>query len=105
MEYRATPLDEIAPRVRAARSAFASASTQPEAWRRAALLRLRDLLVERESQKGMVIGKGGALLKAVGIAVREQLPEGAYLELRVRVEPKWQQRRDRVDRVLGDDQD
>ena len=53
----------------------------------------------------MVIGKGGALLKAVGIAVREQLPEGAYLELRVRVEPKWQQRRDRVDRVLGDDQD
>ena len=50
MEYRATPLDEIAPRVRAARSAFASASTQPEAWRRAALLRLRDLLVERESR-------------------------------------------------------
>lgn len=64
-----------------------------------------EILVERESQKGMVIGKGGALLKAVGIAVREQLPEGAYLELRVRVEPKWQQRRDRVDRVLGDDQD
>jgi GTPase len=35
-----------------------------------------EILVERESQKGMVIGKGGALLKDVGIAARRQLPEG-----------------------------
>ena len=33
-----------------------------------------EILVERESQKGMVIGKGGSVLKEVGIAVREQLP-------------------------------
>ena len=62
-----------------------------------------EILVERESQKGMVIGKGGAMLKAVGIAVREQLPEGVYLELRVRVDQKWQHRRDRVDRLLDMD--
>ena len=45
-----------------------------------------EILVERESQKGMVIGKGGAVLKAAGIAVREQLPEGAFIELFVKVE-------------------
>ncbi|MEI8127164.1 MAG: GTPase Era [Actinomycetota bacterium] len=58
-----------------------------------------EILVERESQKGMVIGKGGALLKDVGIAVRRQLPEGAFLELRVRVESQWQKRDDILDRL------
>jgi GTPase len=57
-----------------------------------------EILVERESQKGMVIGKGGHLLKDVGIAARRQLPEGLYLELRVRVEPGWQKRDDILDR-------
>ena len=40
-----------------------------------------EILVERESQKGIVIGKGGAVLKEVGTRVRAQLPEGAFLEL------------------------
>jgi GTP-binding protein Era len=57
-----------------------------------------EILVERESQKGMVIGKRGQLLKDVGIAARSQLPEGMYLELRVRVEPGWQKRDDVLDR-------
>jgi GTP-binding protein Era len=57
-----------------------------------------EILVERESQKGMVIGKHGQLLKDVGIAARSQLPEGMYLELRVRVEPGWQKRDDVLDR-------
>ncbi|MGH3733554.1 MAG: GTPase Era [Acidimicrobiales bacterium] len=57
-----------------------------------------EILVERESQKGMVIGHGGQLLKDVGIAARRQLPEGLYLELRVRVEPGWQRREDVLDR-------
>ncbi|MGC8510371.1 MAG: GTPase Era [Acidimicrobiales bacterium] len=57
-----------------------------------------DILVERESQKGMVIGKGGQLLKDVGIAARRQLPEGIFLELRVAVEPGWQRRDDALDR-------
>ncbi len=51
-----------------------------------------EILVERESQKGIVIGKKGAVLKAVGIAVRKQLPEGAYLELQVKVDKDWQRR-------------
>jgi GTP-binding protein Era len=57
-----------------------------------------EILVERESQKGMVIGKGGQLLKDVGIAARRQLPEGCFLELKVSVEPGWQKRDDILDR-------
>jgi GTP-binding protein Era len=60
-----------------------------------------EVLVERESQKGIVIGKGGGVLKAVGTAVREQLPPGAYLDLHVKVDKDWQRRMDRVDRLLG----
>jgi GTP-binding protein Era len=58
-----------------------------------------EILVERDSQKGIVIGKGGEVLKAVGTAVRKQLPPGAYLELYVRVEKRWQQRPDALDRL------
>jgi len=58
-----------------------------------------DIVVERESQKGMVIGKGGANLKSVGQKVRAQLPAGAYLELRVQVDKDWQRRPDRVERL------
>jgi len=49
-----------------------------------------EILVERESQKGIVIGKGGQVLKEVGIAVREQLPDGTFLELQVKVDKDWQ---------------
>ena len=58
-----------------------------------------EILVERESQKGIVIGKGGEVLKKVGIAVREQLPEGVFLELFVKVDKDWQRRPDRVERL------
>jgi GTPase len=58
-----------------------------------------EIVVERDSQKGIVIGKGGQRLKEVGTAVRHQLPEGAYLELFVRVEKHWQQREDALDRL------
>jgi len=58
-----------------------------------------EIVVERESQKGMVIGKGGALLKAVGTAARAQLPEGVFLELHVTVDKDWQRRPDRVERL------
>ena len=49
-----------------------------------------EILVERDSQKGIVIGKKGQVLKEVGSAVREQLPDGAYLELLVKVDKDWQ---------------
>jgi len=58
-----------------------------------------EILVERESQKGIVIGKGGEVLKKVGTAVREQLPEGAYIELFVKVDKDWQRRPKALDRL------
>ena len=51
-----------------------------------------EIVVERPSQKAIVIGKGGSMLKAVGTAVRPQLPEGAFLDLAVKVDKKWQDR-------------
>jgi len=58
-----------------------------------------EIIVERESQKGMVIGKGGSILKQVGQQARLQLPEGTFLALRVKVDKDWQRRPDRVDRL------
>jgi GTP-binding protein Era len=60
-----------------------------------------EILVERESQKGIVIGKGGSVLKDVGTAVRSQLPDGAYLELFVKVDKDWQRRPKALERLLG----
>ncbi|MFN8033081.1 MAG: GTPase Era [Mycobacterium sp.] len=52
------------------------------------------LYVERESQKGIVIGKGGARLKAVGTAARTQIEKllgtKVYLDLRVKIAKNWQ---------------
>ncbi|MDO9175387.1 MAG: GTPase Era, partial [Actinomycetota bacterium] len=58
-----------------------------------------EIIVERESQKGMVIGKGGLVLKEVGKLARAQLPEGVFLELFVKVDKDWQRKADRVERL------
>lgn len=58
-----------------------------------------EIVVERESQKAIVIGRGGEHLKSAGTAVRRLLPPGAYLELFVRVERRWQRREDMLDRL------
>jgi GTP-binding protein Era len=58
-----------------------------------------EILVERDSQKPIVIGKGGSVLKEVGIRVRAQLPPGAYLELKVKVEPNWQSKPGSLERL------
>ncbi len=51
------------------------------------------LFVERESQKGMVVGKGGWMVKAIGQHARARLEAligtPVYLDLRVKVLPKW----------------
>ena len=51
------------------------------------------LYVERESQKGVVIGKDGGTIKAIGAAARgkveELLGERVYLDLWVKVLSKW----------------
>jgi GTP-binding protein Era len=51
-----------------------------------------EILVERDSQKGIVIGKKGAILKRAGSLARAQLPAGTFLELFVTVDPNWQSR-------------
>ena len=58
-----------------------------------------EIIVERDSQKGMVIGKGGELLKKVGITARAQMPEGAFLELKVVVDKNWQRNAGKVQRL------
>lgn len=58
-----------------------------------------EILVEREAQKAIVIGRRGEVLKAAGTAVRQELPPGTYLDLVVRVERRWQRRRDALDRL------
>ena len=58
-----------------------------------------EIIVERDSQKAIVIGKGGEVLKAVGIAVNEELPEGTYLDLHVKVERHWQNREEMLNRL------
>jgi GTP-binding protein Era len=61
---------------------------------------LATIHVERESQKGIVIGKGGSMLKSIGSAAREQMQKliagKVYLELFVKVQPKWRQSRLRL---------
>jgi GTP-binding protein Era len=58
-----------------------------------------EIIVERDSQKAIVIGRGGEVLKEVGIAVRQSLPEGTYLDLHVKVERHWQNRAEMLDRL------
>jgi len=68
------------------------------------ILRLRaDISVERDSQKGIVIGRGGRVLKDAGTAARQELEAllgvRVYLETRVRVERDWQRRAHALDRL------
>ncbi|HLF57879.1 MAG TPA: GTPase Era [Thermoanaerobaculia bacterium] len=53
------------------------------------------LLVERESHKSILIGRGGAAIKSIGIAARKDLEEflgrKIHLDLRVRYEPDWRE--------------
>lgn len=56
--------------------------------------------VERGSQKGIIIGKKGSMLKQIGTEARKQIQKviagDVYLELFVKVEPKWRQSRMRL---------
>ena len=61
------------------------------------------IYVERDSQKGIVIGKGGSTLKRAGTETREELEilfgRKVYLELRVKVEKEWQRRPHALERL------
>ena len=61
------------------------------------------LIVERDSQKGIIIGKGGALIREAGSEARLEIETllGAkvFLDLRARVEKDWQQRPGMIERL------
>ena len=58
------------------------------------------IFVERDSQKGILIGKGGAMLKKVGTEARKDIEKffdkRVYLELFVKVEPNWRNRENKL---------
>jgi GTP-binding protein Era len=62
------------------------------------------IVVDRESQKPIVVGKGGDMVKRIGTAAREELERffsaRVYLELHVRVKSEWRED-DRVLTELG----
>jgi GTP-binding protein Era len=68
------------------------------------ILRLRaDITVERDSQRGIVIGRGGRVLRDAGTAARQELEAllgvRVYLETHVGVERDWQRRTHALDRL------
>src|SRR5690625_1387721 len=61
------------------------------------------IYVERESQKGIVVGRGGTLIRKIGVRSREKIEEFVdariYLDLWVKVLPKWRKRRGALRRL------
>lgn len=55
-----------------------------------------EIHMERESQKGLIIGKGGSMLKKIGTEARKELEElfkrKVFLQIQVRVDKNWKQR-------------
>lgn len=60
------------------------------------------IFVERDSQKGIVIGQGGAMLKQIGTEARKQIEDmsgrSIFLELKVKVEKNWRDNEQVLDR-------
>ncbi len=60
------------------------------------------LFVERDSQKGIIIGEGGAMLKKIGSAARKEIEamsgRKVFLELRVKVSKNWRDDEDALRR-------
>jgi GTPase len=80
------------------------AVTVEEVEERPDLLVLRAVVrVERDSQKGIVIGKGGVVIKEAGTAARLELEAllgiRVHLETHVKVDKDWQRRPDALDRL------
>jgi len=62
------------------------------------LLRIRaTIYVEREGQKGIMIGRGGSKMKEIGTESRKELETilgiKIFLELHVKVQPRWRENR------------
>lgn len=61
------------------------------------------VFVERESHKGIVIGRGGSMLKQIGSAARQEIERllgyPVFLELHVKVRPNWRKNETEVQRL------
>ena len=67
-----------------------------ERWEEGDILKIyASILVDRPGQKGIVVGRQGQMIKAIGTAARldleEYLGRRVYLELNVRLEPDWRE--------------
>jgi GTP-binding protein Era len=67
-----------------------------ERWEEGDILKIyATILVDRPGQKGIVVGRQGQMIKAIGTAARldleEYLGRRVYLELNVRLEPDWRE--------------
>jgi GTPase len=62
-----------------------------------------EIFVERKSQVGIIVGKGGLLLKEVGMKARKELEalfgQHIFLDLRVKVKKDWRNREDELRRL------
>lgn len=62
-----------------------------------------EIFVDRKSQVGIIVGKGGLLLKEVGTKARQELEallgETIFMELRVKVKRDWRNREDELRRL------
>ena len=79
-------------------------------WRNKTLAAIQaTVLVERESQKAIIIGSRGSMIKKIGqqarIDIEQFLQARVYLELDVRVRPKWRQDRNEIRRLGYDAQE
>ena len=60
------------------------------------LIKIRaDIIVHRETQKGIILGEGGKMIKKLGTEARKDieafLQQKVFLELLVKVKPKWRE--------------
>ncbi len=72
------------------------------------LLEVRaNIIVERDTQKKIIIGKDGQLIKRIGTLARKELipllGEKLFLDLHVKVEAKWRQNTQAIDRLFQGD--
>lgn len=61
------------------------------------------VIVERESQKGIVIGRGGSMVKRIGTEARKDIERlfdaRVYLDIQVRVQPQWRRDQNEIRRL------
>jgi GTP-binding protein Era len=63
---------------------------------KSSLIKIRaEIIVQRESQKAIIIGEGGKMIKAIGSEARKEIEkfvdQKTFLELFVKVRPKWRE--------------